>query len=97
MNKKEYIKKWAERLLGYITERYDNMEDAENEAIDAIEKHMEWLCENVKIKLKNIDYIPESDDAMFYIYEVTCDDEKITIRAVAYSRADFDIEIDLVK
>jgi len=97
MNKKEYIKKWAERLLGYITERYDNMEDAENEAIDAIEEHMRWICENVEIELKNTDYIPESDDATFYIYEVTCDDEKITIRAVAYSRADFDIEIDLVK
>ena len=96
MNKKEYIKKWAEKLVGYITEKYDNMEDAENEAIDAIEKHMKWLCEDVEIELKSTDYIPESDDAVFYTYEVTCDDEKITIRAIAYSRTDFDVEIDRV-
>ena len=96
MSGREYIKKWAERLVGYVTEKYDNMEEAEDEAIDAIEEHMRWICEDVEIELKNTDYIPESDDAVFYIYEVTCDDEKITIRAIAYSRANFDIEIDRV-
>jgi len=93
---KEYIKKWAERLVGYITEKYDNMEEAEDEAINVIEEHMRWICEDVEIELKNTDYIPESNDAVFYTYEVTCDDEKITIRAIAYSRANFDIEIDRV-
>lgn len=97
MSGREYIKKWAERLVGYATEKYDNMDDAEYEAIDVIEKHMRWICENIEIELKNTEYVSDTADAVLYTYEVTCDDEKITIRAFAYSRTNFDIEIDRVE
>jgi len=94
MNKKEYIKKWAEKLLGYITKKYRHIEDAEDEIFDVIKEHMKNVCENVEVSLENVEDRFTRGCSVYYTFRVKCDDEEIFIEATAYDYVD--IEIDSV-
>ena len=95
MDKKEYIERWAEKLVGYSTRKYDNMGDAESEIFDVIEKHMKNVCKNVEVSLENIEDKFAYGCSVYYTFRVKCDDEEIFIEATAYDYVN--IEIDLVE
>jgi hypothetical protein len=90
----EYIFKWAERLMGYTTEKYDNMEDAEYEIFNVIKEHMKNICENIEVNLENVEDRFTYGCSVYYTFCVKCDDEEIFIEATAYDYVD--IEIDSV-
>jgi len=94
MNKKEYIKKWAGKLLGYTTEKYRYFQDAENEIFNVIKEHMKNVCKNVEVSLEDVEDSFTYGCSVYYKLRVKCDNEEIFIEAIAYDYVD--IEIDSV-
>ena len=95
MDKKEYIRRWAGKLVGYLTKKYRHIQDAEDEIFDVIEKHMKNVCENVEVNLENVEDRLTYGCSVYYTFRVKCDDEEIFIEATAYDYVN--IEIDLVE
>jgi hypothetical protein len=95
MDKREYIRRWAKKLLGYITKKYRHIGKAEDEIFNVIREHMKNVCENVEVDLENVGESLEYDYSICYTFRVKCDDEEMIIRAIAYDYVDIEIdEID---
>jgi hypothetical protein len=90
----EYIKKWAERLVGYVTKKHRYIQDAENEIFNVIKEHMKNVCKNVEVSLEDVEDNFTYGFSIYYTFSVKYDDEEIILRANAYDYVD--IEIDSV-
>jgi len=95
MDKREYIRRWAEKLMRYTTKKYEHIVYAEDEIFDVIEKHMKNVCKNVEVNLENIEDKFAYGCSVYYTFRVKCDDEEIFIEATAYDYVN--IEIDLIE
>jgi hypothetical protein len=99
--KREYIKRWAEKLIGFASEDHSDIYEAEDEISNAIREHMEWLCEDVEVSLENVkeNFEPFNPTLYIYRYKVKCGDEEIAIGASVETATHgrIFIEIDRVK
>ena len=92
MDKREYIKRWAENLIGYTTRKYWYFQDAEKEIFDVIKEHMKNVCKNVKVSLEDVEDTFTYGCSVYYKFRVKCDNEEMIIRAVAYDYVDIEID-----
>jgi len=91
MDKREYLERWAKKLVDFKTQEYSNVNEAFGEIEEIVTKHLKQVCKKVEEK----DFYARLDEDLMpeLVYYIQCDDKIVemyvsTVRKISLEIAD---------